>query len=539
VTQTEWKFELRLDSDLVATFTNPIPITFSHVLNGVGEGTLIYYANSSEEAAEFLVDGNGHLYTWDMVVYELWVWRKHHIEGHWQLLWQGPIVNQQLDVRTGQVTITAWTREGYLQRLILGMEERPNLLDGGYFEEDWDYGEWSVSGNIEESTVTDPLWRRDYSARLIAEDVDVDGYGYIENSFIIEPTGNFNVVYFSMALMLQAYADMQFETFVGFVRHDVAEPSTESWEQHANHQIEIPKDYALAAAEGSEEWIQLTMPTQQLANYRNRYTVRIYVAGHLGWIGSGDPPGLIVGEVEARRWANISSQSGWDVATFPAALYDHIIEHYLPGWTRDVTEVGEVWSSNIVERLTDHADVRSLLDGMTKYGDWYVRLGEQEMVFEPRKGGHKAITFDHSDVTDCTVLVNGADAANKVVALAESSTGPNKEEGYATRPNFGAPLHRVIHSQPSTKVRDLDTLEAAKEVNDRGPTLIEVTGSPANGTILLADAGGYNLEVGDSVDWDIAYGYVSMEFAAKLIELVIDPLNDKIETTWETREPAE
>jgi hypothetical protein len=344
-------------------------------------------------------------------------------------------------------------------------------------------------------------------------------------------------MYGSVAVWLETGADPPFGDLIGFMYHETSADGA-FFQLKDEYPLVLPQDYIAASKAGDEDWIQFTVPMQQVAHRYNQYRVRLYGAAHEGWIGTPPPPALIVGEVEMRRWANVSSRQGWDIATFPAALYDYLIEHWLTDWDRDVTATGETFTSNIVERLSDHADARSLLDGLVKWGDWYVRLGEKTLVWEPRKGGHKAITFTKEKLKDFRISVDGADAATRVVALADSSDGPNREEGYAARVGeyVGAELHAVIDAQPTTKVRDLDILEAGRHLELYGGSLITVEGSPPNGTILLQDGSGYELVVGDSADFDVEYGYVTMEFTAKLAELVVDPMNDSIETTWITRE---
>lgn len=496
-------------------------------LNGVGECVFTWSPHPSEEiGAEFLI-ADGRPLTWRDAPLEAWVFRKG------VCVWRGPIVHQTHMPDIGRVRAVAWSREGYIQRLINGLAPPLEWLPQGNFAHDPALASWVVSGAFSPTTVTSPLYRNDRSMFLPA---GFSPAGSVRAWTTFDASPNTNVVYVLVVARFEGNAWTSTSLpgdarVIGEIQHDLL--LGETIVRTTTETIQLQQEADVGG------WYRINTAFQQVANYRNRYTIRIYAPGaNDAWIG----------EVSVIRGQNLSARAGWDYSRFPAAIAGRCVDYLGEPWDFSIDDLGRTLGSSMRAMNTDHADMRSLFGDTETYGDWWVdatSVSHPVIRWTQKRGRFvPELTNTSESTAGATVAFDGAaeHVATHIILLSNGQDGPTREEAHARyNPPPGAVLARCEIAGRGIAPRDL--MDAASELleNDSGirPTFV---GQPKLGpgetsTITgpyrdLQGAWIHRISPGDWTWFRQRDGLLDYVVEARIATMTWTPLNDMLVIQW-------
>jgi hypothetical protein len=508
------------------------PLTYT--LNGIGEAEFTWVPRVAEEPVAAHLIADGEPLTWRDADLEVWVWRAG------RLVWCGPVVWQRHEQRTGRVALRAWSREGYIKRLIYGRPNRHNVLSQGYFDTAGAFAAWDPT-NVLFFGVTDPpsLYRRATTARLIPT-IPAPFPGWITTTEYEGPEARTGIIHVLVVARYDRGKGWGIEPQSGLPR--IAEVIRTLIDPATGDPVDLDV-YRVAAEEsnalGPNRWIRATKAIRREAGYINRLDIRVFTA-----------PGAItdVAEVEVVYRGNIGAYAGGGrrFSAWVAALGQSTC-HYLHGgdWTYDVGPAGPLLAGNKGEYAEDHPDFWSLWEDASAWGDfWCPVTPERSIKYRARRGRHRpelrlvgpqaasglAVEWDAVDPA----------VANEVLTLSDGMDGATREEGGAALYPDTPRIMRCEFAPPATLPRDLDLL-AQRFITQEGGVRRRITASVAKGPAeqdtqrrTVPGAWVHILQPGDSTTVRVVDGLLDYTVDPIIGDMAWDPKADTVTIGWLT-----
>lgn len=504
------------DGAAIGVLRSAVVESCSAVLNGVGESSFSWRPDPTVDPGADALIADGRLLTWREADVELWVWRQG------RLVFCGPIVAHDHDPMRGRVTSRAWSREGYLQRLVLGRASRPNLFAPGYVDGAALDG-WFVSG-VDAAGVQAPLCRRDWSMR-------VSGVGEVSATLTVPAQPIQSSV---EVLVVARYLGDGWDTGDG--APVVATVQHRTVNAQGAESVGAPLELTLPSDHAAGRWHRMTVHLPMTRLHTNHYDIDIAGPGsnRTGWIG----------EVEVVQPHGAFAGAGADYAAFVDSFYSDCLDYLGSAWTSDVASVGVVLADRAEAFEADHPDMRSLLSDAEIYGDWWIPVArEPTLMYRRRRGRHvRELVLTVDSTAGLTAAWDATAAATEVIALADGTDGHTREEAGALldEPLPGARLMHVETTRPrGLSVREMETA-AAKILADEGPTRVAISGKPGRGPTVtgpeptrdLPGAWVHLLDPGDTARVRIRDGALDYSLEPRASKVEWAPGADTVDVTW-------
>lgn len=432
-------------------------------------------------------------------------------------VWVGPVIGVDEDWQAATVEVTAWTREGHVTRLINGMREIRELFPRGHFTPG--LPSWIAVGPTGHSVTTaQPRYRDPYVLRLFGTN-----WAHLVATFGAPASQFGNAV--------------EVTAVVGTMGGDVTWPLDDQGRQmigHVQHYADghpgIIRDWVVddvARVDMGGDWARPTVKLPVSPGKSNRY--RVTVNAHMLGSGLG-----LVGEITAKRNANVSARAGWDVSTFAAAAIAEAETELGAPWGRFVEPAGVPLHASKVEPWADHGDIASFLDDLSEWGEWWVEMGTRTIRWAPTRGVTHGFTLGPENMSKVRRTVDAKGAATVAVAFADGQSGPTREEGRAERSPRAATLHAVLGQQPGADVRDLER-DAAAHLAGEGRPKVMLSGVPTRAVLGEGVQGDVQHVVrpGDRVPWAGARGVAGGSGTYRVEVVEVDDASDSVSVLLE------
>jgi len=457
---------VRVDGVIASEFQDPsFPADVVERRNGVGEHQV--KARITDRAVSYLtdeVDGQKVWRTWDT----------HHVEievrRDGEIVAVGPVVD--VGHEPGWVTFVCWSREAYIVRTVIGPASRTNLFPQGYF--DGSLTGWTTTGSAVIEAVTDVTYTQPFAMKLT-------GSGTAPSYVVLDAPTYRNVVH---GLVVARWSggngwpvDLNDQPVVGQWEH-FTQPiggALTDLDQRRAYGVVLPPD----AVEGS--WYRHEVPMPEYPGVENIYVFTPQTTdASTAWIG----------EAEIVRSENVSVRAGNDRALLVRSLYNYLTEDILPdGWDWETDLTGELMSDAVRYDFDDHRDTVAALRDQEPHGDWRVDRGTHTIRWGQLGQQRPNLSCVWTDLTTPSARWDAKEASTEVITLADGQDGPLREESFARREGTPHRLMRVESARPlGLPPKELRGL-AERLLEQEGPALVTVSGTPALGPMFSSELG--------------------------------------------------
>lgn len=499
------------DGDPLGELRFAVVESVTDTLNGVGEHVVSWSPDTDLEPGAAAMFTSGRLKVWGEDNIELAVYHRG------ALVAVGPVVRHQWS--PGRVTTTCWSREAYLERMVIGPAGRTNLLPDGEF--DASLTGWTEQAGADTSASSLTVYG-DYAYSLRIES---DADAYARSTLTQAPLTRANIENI-LVVARWSGADGWANGIAARVVHETSLDGV-TYTGREIRSFTVPSDLE------DGEWTRLEEKFQRFPGYYNRFRIDLMAPeSGTAWFGL----------VRVTQNENVGALAGTDYATMVAAIYDYCLPR-LPGgntvWSRYVTTVGETLSESVRYDFADHRDVIQALRDWEAWGDWWVRVHSTAPMlrYGARRGSTTPVMLlTRDDVVGLTLSMDATDASTEVITLADGQDGPNREEGSARLGGSLVRLMRVEQAQRGLPLKELDDL-AAQILAQAGPARVSVDGRPADGPATnasgswvrgLAADWWHATEPGDAVTVRVIDGELDMVVASRIVERTLNPVTESL-----------